>query len=227
MNADELLIIFTKAPISGLVKTRMFPYLSFDEAAELQAAFLSDAVSLALSSQARGTCIAYTPKESSGVLRELFPGQEVDFLAQEGSDLGERMKNAYACAFDKGFKKAVIVGSDIPTMSPEHIDEAFRALDECDMSICPTGDGGYCMLGLKSPAPGLFRGVSWSTGTVFRDTMMRARARGLSVRVLDTLPDVDTIEDLIGLTGAELPFNTGKVLERLRPKLDGESGWIV
>lgn len=224
MNGDELLIIFTKAPISGLVKTRMVPHLSLDEAAELQAAFLSDIVALGLSSRSRNTCVAYTPKESHGVLRELLPQPDVELFAQEGEGLGERMKNAFAHAFDKGFGKAVIVGSDIPAMPPEHIDEAFRALDVCDMSLCPTQDGGYCMIGLKADAPDLFDGVSWSTGTVFRDTMMRALTLGLSVRVLDALHDVDTYEDLIEIADAKLPYNTKRALERLIPRLDGGRG---
>jgi len=227
MDGKELLIIFAKAPIAGLVKTRMFPYLSFDEAAELQGAFLSDIVELALADTGRNTCVAYTPRESLGVFMNMFPSPDVEFHAQEGDDLGARMDNAFRCAFEMGYAKAVIVGSDIPTMSREHIDEAFDALGSNDISICPTQDGGYCILGLKKPVPGLFRGIPWSTPRAFEATLARAAELKLKVHVLRTLSDVDTYDDLLRIKGVELPDNTGKVIERLRPKLEGGSGWLL
>jgi len=73
---------------------------------------------------------------------------------------------------------------------------AFDALGTHDVVIVPTVDGGYCLLGLRHMVPELFRSMNWGSDTVFETTLRRARKKGLSVRVLQPLCDVDTPEDL-------------------------------
>jgi glycosyltransferase A (GT-A) superfamily protein (DUF2064 family) len=62
--------------------------------------------------------------------------------------------------------------------------------------VGPATDGGYYLIALKRPAPELFRGIGWSGPDVLARTLDRAAERALSVRVLRTIGDVDTIEDL-------------------------------
>lgn len=224
---DDLLIIFAKAPIAGLVKTRLFPHLSFEEAAEVHRALLTDTVDKVLTMPVFDVCLAYTPERCLEVFKQLYAGRVSDYMAQQGTDLGERMANAFECAFDRGTKKAVIIGSDIPTLPVFYINAAFKRLDNADLIIGPSADGGYYLVATKRPAPELFRDIKWSGPDVYKDTLGNAAKLGLKTELLPVLRDVDTIEDLRGLIGTKLPPNTQRVLSGLEDKLSGHAAWIL
>jgi len=69
---------------------------------------------------------------------------------QQGKDLGKRMYNAFQDAFSEGYKKVVIVGSDLYDLQPKHIENAFKKLDSYELVIGPAEDGGYYLLGMKT-----------------------------------------------------------------------------
>lgn len=224
---DNILIIFAKAPVAGLVKTRLFPHLSFDEAAEMQRAFLTDTVDKALAVPDLEVCIAYTPDRALEVLKGLNGDKVARYLPQEGGDLGERMGRAFDSAFETGAKKAAIVGADIPTLPSSYISEAFLSLGESDVVLGPSADGGYYLIALDRPAPGLFTGVEWSGPQVFEATLQNAVSLGLRISLLPPLRDVDTIDDLRGLLGQQLPPNTGSMLRAVEDRLGSQSDWVV
>ncbi|MBI5191058.1 MAG: TIGR04282 family arsenosugar biosynthesis glycosyltransferase [Nitrospirae bacterium] len=224
---DNLLIIFAKAPVAGLVKTRMFPFLSFEEAAGVQRAFLEDTVDKAVSAGTHEVCIAYSPEGSHDLFRSLFGDRVAHYHAQAGDDLGARMAAAFGCAFGAGARKAVIVGSDVPTLPSEFISDAFGMLDTADVVLGPSQDGGYYLVGLTRPVPALFAHIPWSARTVFRDTLARAEGLGLSVSTLPTLRDVDTFEDLRALVGAALPPHTHRMVYSFEDRLRGGHDWLV
>lgn len=114
-------------------------------------------------------------------------------LAQGRGDLGARMNRVFA-ALPPG--PAVIIGSDVPGIAPDHIAAAFRALGRADVAFGPAADGGYWLAGSarRRPAPGLFTGVRWSTRHALADTLNSVRP-GLGVALLQTLRDIDTGAD--------------------------------
>ena len=85
----------------------------------------------------------------------------------------------------------IIVGTDIPAISPRHIAAAFRALGRSDAVLGPTPDGGYWLVGLKrSPrVPTPFGRVRWSTAHALADTA--ANLAGQAVATAAVLADVD------------------------------------
>jgi hypothetical protein len=87
------------------------------------------------------------------------------------------------------------VGSDCPELLPYHLNEAFRMLDTHDAVLGPSADGGYYLLGLKTPAPELFENMTWSVDTVLQETLLRLKNTGKSVALLPVLNDIDTEED--------------------------------
>ena len=115
---------------------------------------------------------------------------------QQGPDLGTRMKNAFTeiLACHKG---AILIGSDIPGITSSILDSASVALTDHDLVIGGTEDGGYYLIGLREPAPGLFDGMTWSTETVFEETIRRAQELGLTWYELPPLVDIDYEEDWI------------------------------
>ena len=101
--------------------------------------------------------------------------------------------------FAKGWTRVIVAGSDVPGLDGETIRAADRALDEHDVVIAPSPDGGYSLIGLRREIPDLFQEIPWSTDEVLGRTMEVAVDRGLSVRRLPSLADVDTFEDLTRL----------------------------
>ena len=219
MHSGDFLIIFAKAPIPGVAKTRLFPHLSFEEAAELQQAVLTDMVDKASVMCRFRVCIAYTPKNSFHMLKSQYGDRVVEFFAQEGTDLGERMHRAFESAFEKGAAKAVIIGADIPSLPPYYLCWMFEKLKSVDLVLGPAADGGYYAVGLKRPVPELFTEMRWSRPDVVSNTMARADLLGLRYELAPPLNDIDTFEDLRGALEGPLPPNTRRLLERLEPRL--------
>ena len=122
--------------------------------------------------------------------------QEFRLHLQAEGDLGKKMQAAFAELFDAGYRKAIIIGSDCPGLQASHVQQAFDALAKHDVVIGPAADGGYYLLGMNRLHDQLFQAKSWSTETVYRETLADAEAMGLSHYVLPMLHDVDTVEDL-------------------------------
>ena len=102
--------------------------------------------------------------------------------------LGERMFNA----FEAGAQ--VLIGSDIPSMTSSYISTAFQQLQDHDVVIGPTEDGGYCLIGMNKPCRSLFVDIEWGEPTVLQETLTRGQEVNLSVALLPMLWDVDDID---------------------------------
>ncbi len=113
------------------------------------------------------------------------------FLPQCDGDLGRRLGAAVRTEFENGSKRVYLIGGDCPGLSRDYFYEADTALSNDDVVIGPAQDGGYVLLGLKSPHEALFREISWSTPVVLDQTLRAARGQRLSVRLLEPLVDID------------------------------------
>ncbi len=113
---------------------------------------------------------------------------------QKGSDLGERMFNAFSEAFAKGYEKAAIIGSDLFDLTPRHILEAYEKLNTNDVVIGPAEDGGYYLLASAKIYPEIFKNKEWSTSAVRQQTLSNLQEQ--NVYLLPMLNDVDVIEDI-------------------------------
>jgi rSAM/selenodomain-associated transferase 1 len=188
------IIIMAKAPRPGQVKTRLSPYILPEEAAALAACFAQDTVKAARK-LADEVVIAFAPRDGQEEL-EVMLGVGLHWTAQRGADLGERMQNACEDAAALGFGPLLLLGTDSPTFPPCAVRRAFELLEEFDVVFGPAEDGGYWCVGLRQPLPGLFEGITWSTSTVFAQTLTRAQELDLSSMIVDTWYDVDTPADL-------------------------------
>jgi rSAM/selenodomain-associated transferase 1 len=125
---------------------------------------------------------------------------------QEGWDLGDRMGNAFREVFSDGAETAVLIGSDIPQIDSDLLEEYFEQLCRFPMVLGPAADGGYYLVGFQrgSFAPEIFKEIEWSTEVVFQQTFEKARSIELPCFVGKELQDIDTIEDLESVTSTEL-----------------------
>jgi rSAM/selenodomain-associated transferase 1 len=194
VSADRL-IVFVKAPRPGAVKTRLAAALGAEDAAALYRAIAGEEIRrTAPRDREYERVFCFAPPDARDEIAGWLPGETL--RSQEGADLGARMASAFADAFAAGARRAAIVGTDVPACGREHVTEAFRALDDHDLVLGPTHDGGYYLIALDRPRPPLFRSIPWSTASVLPATAERAGVLGLSVRMLEPLRDVDTLADV-------------------------------
>lgn len=187
--------MFVKAPRLGQVKTRLQPELTPEQALGLYRAMVEDLVN---QFEDVGFCelkIFFTPADAIGEIRNWL-GDQFEYFPQRGDDLGERMHHAIAACLHQGYKKAVLVGSDIPSLDVDTVLQAFSCLSECDVVIGPTDDGGYYLIGMKSSQARLFENIHWSTDQVLQQSLQQARRLGLQIKQLKVLFDIDTYRDV-------------------------------
>ena len=193
---DRCLLFFIKNPEKGRVKTRLASAIGDEMAVRLYKRFLLEM----LSTLNKGTFLFYLcvyPVDALEGLRTWL-GEDYLYMPQQGENLGERMKNAFMEALAMNFKRVVLIGSDIPSLPLEFIEEAFISLEKKDVVIGPSVDGGYYLIGFqdKKFSPRAFKGILWSTERVFEETMKVLEHENLTVHTLKTLRDIDTIQDL-------------------------------
>jgi rSAM/selenodomain-associated transferase 1 len=200
MIARVALAVMTKVPLPGEVKTRLCPPLTPAGAATLARCFLLDRLEQLREVADCETLVAFAPKERRAEMRDLVPAG-MRLVPQEGADLGMRMHRLLSDLLAEGYAGVIAVGTDSPTLPTAYLRRACAAIrDEAvDLVVGPAEDGGYYLIGLRTPAPELFLDVRWSTETVMAETLVRARRLGLRHALLPTWFDVDQGEDLARL----------------------------
>ena len=194
-------IVFVKTPSAGSVKTRLARTLGDDAALGLYRRFVADILEM-LGEVPGKTGISLRigfdpPGAGQDVAEWLGPGYFL--FAQRGEALGEKMHHALVSAFDAGVENAVLIGTDIPHLSRDTIEEALAALEENDAVIGAASDGGYYLIGFDAMgySPVVFDNIPWSTGRVFGETMRRFDSLGIRPHELPVYSDIDTFDDLV------------------------------
>ncbi len=184
------LLIFIKNSEKGKVKTRLAKTVGDAKALEIYHALLDHTRKVALATSAdRLLFYSNYIEENDAWAKEAF-----DKYVQQGDDLGKRMENGFAKALEN-HDKAVIIGSDCASLTAGMVEEAFTKLDEHPYVLGPAMDGGYYLLGMRTPTPTLFQDVAWSTEEVAKVTLAKIEAMGKSCYQLPTLSDIDYWED--------------------------------
>jgi rSAM/selenodomain-associated transferase 1 len=193
---DRCLLFFVKNPKQGMVKSRLARAIGDKVARDLYENFVRDMLSTLDKRRFPLYCCFYP----EGTLHDIkqFMGEDYQYLAQRGEDLGERMVHCFQQAFAKGFNCCVLIGSDSPDLPAEIIDEAFTSLEEVDSVIGPAFDGGYYLIGFTKGGftPEVFSGVEWGTNTVLQKTLDIIKRHQRKVHLLPRWGDIDTLEDL-------------------------------
>lgn len=205
ISSRRRLILFGRYPVPGKTKTRLIPVLGPLGAAELQRSLTLKSLSAATATTLGGTDVAFCfTGASRAMVRRWLGPQPVGLMQQKGGHIGERMRTAFSESFERGFRQVILVGTDIPQMTPAHLEAAFQTLTRHDLVLGPSRDGGYWLVGLNQKAdPDLFRHIRWGSPAVLRQTLAAARKLGLSATRIDTLNDMDTQADLIDGMPAE------------------------
>jgi len=195
-TSRDRLIIFGRYPVPGRTKTRLIPALGPAGAADLQRRLTEDVLeTVRRFARSREIEVEICFSGGSKQKMRLWLGSDATLSRQAPGNLGERMQAAFLDAFQKGADRVVLLGTDIPQLRTDHLEQAFDALAENDLVIGPSTDGGYWLIGANHPVD-LFAGIKWGTDSVFGQTLALAKEQGLRVKTLSPLKDIDTAEDL-------------------------------
>ena len=193
------LVVFAKAPQPGSAKTRLIPALGPEGAAALASRMLDHALTQALAADTGQVELCMSPPPGDPAWKEITIPAAVLRTAQGEGDLGERMARAVRRVTAKDGQPVLLMGSDCPGLTAAVIREAAGQLQTHDAVLVPVADGGYVLIGLKSPCPSLFAAMPWSTATVALETLHRMAALNLKVWLGPLLHDIDEPADLAQL----------------------------
>ncbi len=190
------LLIFAKAPIAGQVKTRLIAELGPTGAMNIYLSLLQRTLCLAQSFRNYPTQLWCSPNASHVVFEQCSHEFEVSLHNQYGQDLGQRMDNAIQHVLqNRDF--ALLIGCDCPVLKLDDLVASVHALERgFDCVLGPAEDGGYVLIGLRRPEPGIFNGIDWGSDRVYHQTRSSLERLGLSYFELPMRWDLDRPDDL-------------------------------
>ena len=194
MSVPTKAILMYRAPIEGQVKKRL-------------ARFIGDSAALALYRWMGTRQLKAIPRDwmvetrftpdCERIRTEEWLGSRPRYVAQGAGDLGERMRRAAKTSFESGdSQKVIFLGADCLALDEMILAKADSVLNEKDFVVGPALDGGYYLLGMRRGDLNVFDGVNWGSSTVFAETVGRIQSRGASIKLLETLADVDDWDSL-------------------------------
>ncbi|MEO6638271.1 MAG: TIGR04282 family arsenosugar biosynthesis glycosyltransferase [Ginsengibacter sp.] len=188
----QALIIFVRNPVLGNVKSRLAATVGEERALAIYKKLLQHTHTVS-QNIAADKFIFYEDFLNE---KDIWENDIYTKLLQEGNDLGMRMKQAFSKLLFDGYQEIIIIGSDCYELTTTILTDAFNALTMADIVIGPASDGGYYLLGMKEFIPALFEDKSWSSETVYTDTIKQASQLNYTLTSLITLNDVDVESDI-------------------------------
>lgn len=217
------LAVMAKAPRPGKVKTRLSPPLTLDESAALNICFLQDTtnnIAEVVAQDSAAGLICYTPVGDEAAFNGLLP-EGFSLIPQRGEAFGERLLAAAEDILASGYGAVCLIDSDSPTLPAKALELAVEALIQPGDRVVLGGseDGGYYLIGLKHPHPMIFERITWSTASVYRETLARIRDARLELVELPQWYDVD---DAVTLAILE-----EELLNGVRPRFSRIDGYTA
>ena len=193
---NNALILFLKYPELRKVKRRIAASLGDDFAFGLYTAFIKDL--LAMAGFVGADKILAIDGPAGALIASLDFDTGYSVIRQNGKDIGVRMLNTFIYVFNSGYKNAVLIGSDLPSLPAALVENAFAALNTTDAAIGRSTDGGYYIIGFRKEtcSPDYFKGITWSTSSVFQRTVEKFSRSKKSVYILPEWIDIDDHNDL-------------------------------
>jgi rSAM/selenodomain-associated transferase 1 len=188
--SKKLLLVFTRNPELGKVKTRLAKKVGAETALKIYTFLLERTRDIATKVSA-DKAIYYSVKVREN---DIWDASIFQKHQQVGEDLGIRMLHAFKNGFKAGYKKVIIIGSDLYDLTSETIENAIIALENNEVVIGPAEDGGYYLLGMNSLEEKIFKNKDWGTERVRKDTLKDLKDK--KVFLLGELNDVDIFEDI-------------------------------
>ena len=189
-KTKNLLLIFTRNPELGKVKTRLAKDIGDVKALEIYKFLLEHTINTTKGLQVTKQ-VYYSVKVRED---DLWDTSFFNKKLQKGADLGSRMQHAFEQGFADGYTNIIIIGSDLYDLEQEDLEHAFELLQERGTVIGPATDGGFYLLGLTKLIPEIFTNKDWGTDTVLKATLKDLDLKNTAI--LDARNDVDYLSDI-------------------------------
>ncbi len=202
-------LVIAKAPRSGFVKTRLCPPCTPEQAAQIAEAALRDTIDAVDLAQAERRVLVLDGETPTWL------AEDWEVRPQSGDGLDQRL----AAAFASESGPTLLVGMDTPQLTPAHLDEAASQLVDYDAVIGPAFDGGFWLVGMREPDPGVFPGVPMSVTDTGRLQRQRLHERFDAVADTVMLADFDTWPDALAIAEGIPDTRFGVAIRRARGAL--------
>ncbi len=210
------LLVIAKEPVPGLVKTRLSPPYTPEQAAQLAAAALGDTLEAVQAVPGTDAVLVLSGR------RPQFVDTALPVVAQRGDGLAARLSAAFEDATGDG--PVLLVGMDTPQLTPTLLASACAVLASAASGAAspvavlgPAADGGWWALGLTRSQPRLLEGVPMSVASTAAATRQRLVERGYRVLELPVLRDVDTATDVAEVAAAAPDTRFAALVRHLEP----------
>jgi len=191
LNSENLLLIFTRNPEFGKVKSRLAADVGKQSALDIYKFLLSHTKKVTKNLKVDKQ-VWYSDKVTKN---DIWDNEVYSKLTQlQIDDLGKRMKYAFEKGFEAGYKNIIIIGSDLYDINEEDLRNAFKILRNNEALIGPAEDGGFYLLGLSQMIPELFSKKNWGTNSVLTSTL--ENLKNYTFEALDEKNDVDYLIDI-------------------------------
>ena len=196
MTEHFRLLIFSKPPVHGRVKTRMQPGHSPAQSVTLHRQLLEHALHNANRSDAIQTSL-WTVQANSRYLKMLARRCGTGLQMQQGRNLGQRMQHAINSTRFRYPQRVLLIGADCPFITPDYLHQANMALQHQPFVIGPANDGGFILIGASRPLPPrCLDTIDWGTDRVLEQTLAKMKKASAGCHLLPALDDIDRPEDL-------------------------------
>ncbi len=226
-GVERLLVVFTRYPEQGIVKTRLIPALGSSGAALLQREMTARTLARVTKSPWNNFSWETLVRFAGGDCEAMrcWIGGSPRCVLQGTGDLGERLRRAFAEGFAGGATSIAVVGTDCPELGAADVADAFRALEGSEVVFGPARDGGYWLIGIRRAAFAtaselLFAGIGWGGAAVLEQSRAAAARGRLAVSCLRMLDDVDRPEDVPVWERAQEADRAGETITVVVPALD-------
>lgn len=242
---DSAIVIFTKIPTPGSVKTRLAQNtcLTESDSAKIAEAMLKDTISLASKTDADRIQIGYFPGEYLNILNDIIDyvrdegnlNKPIDLILQYGSNFDQRFGSVVKESFKKEISFIIILGADLPFLDPDIINNALEILakkiDEKPIIMGPSSGGGIYLVGItKYFNPSWFSEYQlFGSGLELSQFATFSRNQKFPLISLPPYGDIDIEEDLVSLisyieilknsektVGFYFPHYTAKIIDELK-----------
>ena len=192
---DTVILLFAKAPVAGLVNTRLIADIGVQAATKLQHDLIHQRLSMLAQENLCTVRLMCAPDRQDECFLRCEQEYPVTLQRQSGADLGIRMLNGVKHAL-QNYKYCIVIGTDAPALDGSIIKQAIDVLHTKDEVVfVPAEDGGYVLVGLQKPYEFLFEGISWGSAEVMQQSRSKLKKNSVSYKELTTCWDIDRLED--------------------------------
>lgn len=195
MNKSALGIIF-RIPEYGKIKKRLAAHIGNEEALKAYSSMLHETFKKVRQLSRQDNSIDVYGFYDGTISKNESLLKDIQTMPQDGRDLGEKMYNAIKYLHETGYKKFVLIGADSPDLPIHYIKDAFLKLNDYELVLGPTEDGGYYLIGMNRPLSAIFKDIQWGSSNVLHDTIKKAENKEIRYFLIPFWYDIDTPDDL-------------------------------